>query len=94
MLGGLPGGYRVAFKADPFDRERLASDPRCFPTPYMAHHGWLSLKLDGVDWDDMASILRRSLRLAASKRLLAQLDAEAGEEQGRGAGKADAPVLR
>ncbi len=28
-------------------REQLLEDERFFPTPYMHHNGWLTLRLDG-----------------------------------------------
>jgi predicted DNA-binding protein (MmcQ/YjbR family) len=46
----------------PVQREMLREDPkRFFPTPYSAHLGWVSMRLDGrVPW----AVLRRLLRTA------------------------------
>lgn len=46
---------------------------RFLPTPYMAHRGWVSVRIDGrsVDWDELAGLLADSYRLVAPKRLAA-----------------------
>jgi hypothetical protein len=52
-------------------------DPvRFFRPPYMAHHGYIGvyLDVDDVDWDEVAEQLTEGYRLAAPKRLVAQLD--------------------
>lgn len=57
----------VAFKAG----LEQAGDPRFFPTPYMAHQGWLSLRVDGgTDWDEVRGLLEDSYRRVAPRRLL------------------------
>ena len=51
-------------------------DPaRYFLPAYMAHRGWVALRLDAgpIDWDEVASLLRESYRLQAPKRLAQQL---------------------
>jgi predicted DNA-binding protein (MmcQ/YjbR family) len=44
--------------------------------PYMAHHGWLGLRLDvgDVDWDEVEALVLQSYRLIAPKRLASPLD--------------------
>jgi predicted DNA-binding protein (MmcQ/YjbR family) len=66
---------RVSFRADPDTRATLLSDPRFYPTPYMHHNGWLSLRLDAsVDWDELEELLLDSYRIQALKRMLRALD--------------------
>lgn len=66
----------VAFKAGMDLHEALEGDPRIFPTPYMAHNGWLSLRLDGTtDWDEARDLLEHSYRQVATAKLRAALDA-------------------
>ena len=67
--------FGVSFRADPFARELLLEDERYFPTPYMHHHGWLTLRLEEpVDWDEVEEHLLDSYRMQALKRMLRALD--------------------
>jgi predicted DNA-binding protein (MmcQ/YjbR family) len=58
-----------------FDRqEELLKDDRFFPTPYAAHQGWVSLKLDGItDWDEVKELVREAYKQVALKRMLKAL---------------------
>ena len=48
---------------------------RFFRPPYVGHHGWVGLWLDGeIDWDELADLVDESYRMTAPKRLSAQLD--------------------
>ncbi len=49
----------------------VAADPdRFFVPPYVGHKGWVGMRLDeGPDWEEVASLVRRSYRLVAPKRL-------------------------
>ena len=60
-----------------FDRqEELLKDPRFFPTPYAAHQGWISLRLQPkMDWTEVTALVTEAYRQVALKRLLKQLDA-------------------
>lgn len=69
---GVPG---VSVRVDPFARELLLEDARYAPTPYMHHHGWLTLGLEGpIDWDEVEDIVLDSYRMQALKRMLRALD--------------------
>jgi predicted DNA-binding protein (MmcQ/YjbR family) len=61
-----------------FDRqEELLNDTRFFPTPYAAHQGWISLRLDGkTDWSEVGGLVREAYRQVAIKRMLKELDAD------------------
>lgn len=65
----------VAVKATPAVQAMLiAEDPgRFLPTPYMAHRGWVSLRIDGrsVDWEEVEGLVCDAYRLVAPKRLAA-----------------------
>jgi hypothetical protein len=57
--------------------ELVASDPvKFFMPPYMAHHGYVGVYLDVgvVDWDEMRELITDAYRLAAPKKLVAQID--------------------
>lgn len=66
------GRISVWCKAPPGSQEILVgADPgRFFVPPYVGPKGWLGIRLDdGPDWDEVASLIRRSYRLIAPQRL-------------------------
>src|SRR5689334_20088097 len=72
------GDGRVAFwcKAPPGVQEILvgAHPERFFVPPYVGHHGWIGVRLDGdPDWDEIADLVDESYRMTAPKHLLASL---------------------
>jgi predicted DNA-binding protein (MmcQ/YjbR family) len=79
----VPWGPTLGLKVG-FDRqEELLKDARFFPTPYAAHQGWVSLRLDGkIDWDEVKGLLREAYCQVALKRMLRALDARSGEGSG------------
>ena len=55
-----------------------AAPGRFFVPPYVGHKGWIGVRLDGgpdwsPDWDEVASLVKRSYRMTAPKRLAAQV---------------------
>jgi predicted DNA-binding protein (MmcQ/YjbR family) len=49
---------------------------RFFVPPYVGHHGWVGVWLDGeLDWEEVADLIEESYRMTAPKRLVALLDA-------------------
>ncbi|MBN9414122.1 MAG: DUF1801 domain-containing protein [Candidatus Eremiobacteraeota bacterium] len=53
----------VAFKPEPSKALDFADDDRFFPTPYLAHQGWLSLRIDAqTDWQLVRELLEGSYR--------------------------------
>jgi hypothetical protein len=57
--------------------ELVAADPeKFFMPPYMAHHGYIGLHLDtgDVDWEEVRELITDAYRLAAPKKLVAQLE--------------------
>ena len=61
-----------------YDRQdELLNDDRFFPTPYSAHQGWVSLRIDRkTNWDEVTRLLREAYCQVALKRMLKALDAE------------------
>ena len=56
------------------NRELAALDPARFYLPaYMAHRGWIALRLDAgkIDWSEVGELVADSYRLGAPKRLAA-----------------------
>jgi predicted DNA-binding protein (MmcQ/YjbR family) len=68
--GTLSVGLKVGFAR----QEELLKDDRFFPTPYAAHQGWVSLRIDKqTDWDQVCELLREAYRQVALKRMLQAL---------------------
>jgi predicted DNA-binding protein (MmcQ/YjbR family) len=69
------GIVAIACKMLPGDNTALvaAQPDRFYPPAYMAHHGWVALRLDvgEVDWDEVAELVACSYQLVAPKRLAA-----------------------
>jgi predicted DNA-binding protein (MmcQ/YjbR family) len=67
-------GLKVGFER----QEELLKDARFFPTPYAAHQGWVSLRIDNqTDWAEVHGLVREAYRQVALKRMLKALDANA-----------------
>ncbi|HVE79653.1 MAG TPA: MmcQ/YjbR family DNA-binding protein [Gemmatimonadaceae bacterium] len=76
------GGGRPAVwcKASPGNQDLMvrAAPERFFVPPYVGPSGWVGVYLDGgVDWSELAELLRDAYRLTAPKRLGALLDDDA-----------------
>ena len=60
-----PGSQAILVGADP---------ALFFVPPYVGSKGWIGMRLDAKpDWNEVATIVRRSYRLTAPKRLAAQI---------------------
>lgn len=59
-----------------FDRQaELLEDERFFPTPYSAHQGWVSLRVDEqTDWKEVGGLLREAYRQVALQRMLKAME--------------------
>ena len=75
------GRASVWLKAPPGAQEILvgAAPKTFFVPPYVGHKGWVGIRLDddpdwAPDWAEVESLVRRSYRLTAPKRLAAVLD--------------------
>ena len=73
----VTGRPSIAFRLSRADVDRALRRKHFFATPY-GRRVWASVWADGpVDWKAIQSLLRRSYRVVASKRLIALLDADA-----------------
>jgi predicted DNA-binding protein (MmcQ/YjbR family) len=74
------GIVAVTGKVFPGDNSALAAaQPKRFYLPaYLAHKGWVALRLDigEVDWEEVEELVRGSYQLIAPKRLAEQVKAE------------------
>lgn len=60
-----PGSQAILVGADP---------ERFFVPPYVGHKGWVGMRLGkGVDWREVETLVMRSYRLTAPKRLAASV---------------------
>ncbi|MDQ6604536.1 MAG: MmcQ/YjbR family DNA-binding protein [Chloroflexota bacterium] len=59
----------------------VGSNPeRFFVPPYVGHHGWVGVWLDGVvDWGEVADLVDESYRMTVPKRLLVLLAQPKGD---------------
>jgi hypothetical protein len=78
FLDNHHGDGRVAMwcKAPAGAQEVLVgADPgRFFVPPYVGHHGWIGVRLEGeVDWDEVADLVADAYRMTAPKWLIARL---------------------
>ena len=68
------GRLSVWLKAPPGSQEILvgAAPETFFVPPYVGHKGWIGIRLDAEpDWTEVESLVRRSYRLIAPRRLVA-----------------------
>jgi len=72
IFGGQPS---IAFRLPPAEVASLLRRKRFFATPY-GRNLWVSLRVDrAVDWRLVDTLLRRSYRTVAIKRMIDALDA-------------------
>ena len=66
------GCAAVWIKAAPGDQELMvAANPKRFFVPaYVGPSGWIGVRLDAPDWDELEELLAAAWRLVAPKRLL------------------------
>jgi predicted DNA-binding protein (MmcQ/YjbR family) len=77
-FGEEDGVVSLGLKVGHERQEELLGDGRFFPTPYAAHQGWVSLRIDGTtDWDEVRGLVREAYRQVALKRMLKALDGSA-----------------
>jgi predicted DNA-binding protein (MmcQ/YjbR family) len=73
--GETDGAPTLGLKVGLNRQEELLEDPRFFPTPFAAHQGWVSLRLDAkTDWEEVKGLVREAYRQVALKRMLKALE--------------------
>jgi predicted DNA-binding protein (MmcQ/YjbR family) len=74
-FGDEEGGLTIGLKVGHARQEELLEDERFFPTPYAAHQGWVSLRLNNqTDWNEVRGLVREAYRQVALQRMLKALD--------------------
>lgn len=73
ISGESDKGFSLSFKSDRETQEILLQNERFFKTPYIGHHGWVSiLNPKGEDWDELVDLIQEAYLRAAPKRLVKQ----------------------
>lgn len=76
VLEWYHGELSIAFKSTLLEQEMLVQDPQFYRTPYIGNRGWVSLRVtESTDWDLVSDLVLEGYRLAASKGMLARLEA-------------------
>ncbi len=69
--------HSIVVVPDPGDRLALLDDERVYVPAYLGAYGWIGFDLDGnTDWTEVAELVDASYRMTATKRLIAELDAD------------------
>ncbi|WP_059172514.1 MmcQ/YjbR family DNA-binding protein [Bacillus sp. FJAT-27445] len=73
ISGESEKGFNVSFKSDRESQEFLLQKEHFFKTPYIGHHGWVSIQNPaGEQWDELTGLIQEAYLLAAPKRLVKQ----------------------
>lgn len=71
ISGESEKGFSMSFKSDRETQELLLQKEHFFKTPYIGHHGWVSiLNPHGEDWDELTDLIQEAYLRAAPKRLV------------------------
>ncbi|HEY2421324.1 MAG TPA: MmcQ/YjbR family DNA-binding protein [Neobacillus sp.] len=71
ISGESENGFRLSFKSDRETQELLLLKERFFKSPYIGHHGWVSIQNpDMEDWDELTDLFQEAYLRAAPKRLV------------------------
>ena len=75
VLDHYEGTVCVAFRACAIDAHELTKDPKIFPAPYSAKHGWWCIRADKtIARKKLERLIESSYRIVALKRMLTALD--------------------
>ncbi len=73
-FGEDAGSPTLGLKIGHERQEELLEDARFYPTPYAAHQGWVSIRIDHTtDWNELDGLIREAYRQVALKRMLQAL---------------------
>ncbi|QOS91315.1 MmcQ/YjbR family DNA-binding protein [Peribacillus sp. JNUCC41] len=71
ISGESEKGFSLSFKSDRETQELLLQNGNFFKTPYIGHHGWVSIQNpDKEDWDELTYLINEAYLRAAPKRLV------------------------
>ncbi|RDU36100.1 MmcQ/YjbR family DNA-binding protein [Neobacillus piezotolerans] len=73
ISGEGKNGFNVSFKSDRETQEFLLQQEHFFKTPYIGHHGWVSIQNPaGEQWNELAGLIHEAYLRAAPKRMVKQ----------------------
>ncbi|MFJ7727375.1 MmcQ/YjbR family DNA-binding protein [Neobacillus sp. NPDC097160] len=73
ISGESDKGFSMSFKSDRETQEILLQKGHFFKTPYIGHHGWVSIQNPaGEDWNELTDLIQEAYLRAAPKRLVKQ----------------------
>lgn len=73
ISGESEKGFNLSFKSDRETQELLLQKDYFFKTPYIGHHGWVSVQNPlEENWDELSDLLQEAYLRAAPKRLVKQ----------------------
>ncbi|KOP71035.1 MmcQ/YjbR family DNA-binding protein [Cytobacillus solani] len=71
ISGESERGFRLSFKSDRETQEILLQKEYFYKTPYIGHHGWVSIQNpSGDNWDELNDLIQEAYLRAAPKRLV------------------------
>ena len=74
VLDSYEGKICIAFRVPVDQYSKILEDPRFFPAPYSAKHGWICLRADSkIDLKELSTLLKQSYKCVALKRMLTKL---------------------
>ncbi|XEC94281.1 MmcQ/YjbR family DNA-binding protein [Paenibacillus tarimensis] len=72
VIMGEHEGAGISLKSDLETQEILLQQGPFYKTPYIGHHGWVSIR-HPQDWDMLGELIKEAYLRAAPKRLVKQL---------------------
>lgn len=71
ISGESEKGFSLSFKSDRETQELLLQKEHFFKTPYIGHHGWVSIQNPAEEnWDELTDLIQEAYLRAAQKRLV------------------------
>jgi predicted DNA-binding protein (MmcQ/YjbR family) len=71
ISGESEKGFSLSFKSDRETQELLLQKEYFFKTPYIGHHGWVSIQNPVEEnWDELTDLIQEAYLRAAPKRLI------------------------
>ncbi|MFP7299101.1 MmcQ/YjbR family DNA-binding protein [Neobacillus niacini] len=71
ISGENENGFSLSFKSDRETQEILLQKEHFYKTPYIGHHGWVSIQNPtDSDWDELKDLLQEAYLRAAPKRII------------------------
>lgn len=71
ISGENENGFSLSFKSDRETQEILLLKEHFYKTPYIGHHGWVSIQNPAEEhWDELTDLIQEAYLRAAPKRLV------------------------